>query len=251
MGPTTGLPLLLLIITAVCSQCHLSLALQSSVSQHRTLSSSGSRSLDVVDGQQAAAVGGRSSLNCGVTHMGRALSAAQRRRPARAPQWGRDAEVPPPDTGRTPGTSARRTFLSNERAAVFEARQKQQDAGSAHSFVHKRRRTKRDQYMAALAAGVKSQAQPSSTVTPMNICLNKDGGPNYNMLGYHGRNFSQLNSYPYNTVVKLEIVEYNNQTGGEGNRYWCTATALSDVILVTSSHCVKPGDGERQNTTSV
>lgn len=248
MGPT-GVLSVLLVALAVSGLGHVPAS--ASLSDSATVSGTRSaRRLAQMGSQRAADAAATSSsadafsslLHSNVRRLGRSLSQKGRKKPFVAPVWGSDEPVPAPnDSNVNVDTTAKRVFLTDEQIAEIEGSHSQQHDGLVPTVAEYRRRsTRRDRSLQNAANGVVKRKEPAKAM-PANVCVNRDGTPNYNMLGYNNRNFT-LDRYPYNTIVKLEVVEYNFETGEEGARFWCTATALSDIILVTSSHCVKPGN---------
>lgn len=58
-----------------------------------------------------------------------------------------------------------------------------------------------------------------------------------------------LDTFPQNSVVKLSIRWYNAANSATAPRdYTCTATALSNIVLVTAAHCVERGAMEPLTT---
>ncbi|KAF8061304.1 gyrA [Scenedesmus sp. PABB004] len=74
---------------------------------------------------------------------------------------------------------------------------------------------------------------------PANVCW-QGGKPLYNQLSLERGNTAYLAEYPYNAVVKIRITAVRNDGTLARDTYECTATAISDIVLVTSAHCVMP-----------
>lgn len=245
MGPTRVLVLLLVAVIATDVQVQPALALRlpgiGKLSFHHfgRYESAPSRSHEA--SATSAKTPSSKPVGGSIDHIGRGLLQG-RRRALPAPSWDRDGFPVPPsdDAGKL---NHQRMVVPEARIAAIEARLQDVVTVRSAPLPHRRNRRDRSQAVARAAASEAQDGSAQAIVTPANICLNADGSVNYNMLSYNSRNFTYLESYPHNTIVKLEVIEYNRATGREGNRYWCTATALSDIILVTSAHCVKPGDG--------
>lgn len=80
------------------------------------------------------------------------------------------------------------------------------------------------------STGGRKLLQPND-VTASNVCT---------LSPYSVISSSSLNTYPYNTVVRIVINWFRTVNGvrQNGPSTVCTATALSNIILVTASHCV-------------